>query len=470
MESSGEPNTPSILLVGLNHRTAPIAVREQLSFDVCALPMVASDLHAAGAGLLQEVVVISTCNRLEIYVVTKSHTQAIGLIQAQISRYRPLTPDALAAYLYVKRDHAAIDHLLRVASGLDSLILGEAQILGQVASALAAAQSSGASGAILTQLFNRALHCGKRARTETPIGSYTTSISHAAVRHAEAMLGDLSQRCALLIGAGEMAELAAVALQQHRIASILCVNRTLARAEQLAMKVGGRAIDWARLSEALATVDLVISATAAPHIVLTKQDVIQAMQARAGRPLLLFDIALPRDIEPSVDALPAVLRCDIDDLRSRIDANLARREAAIPRVEEIIAQEAAALNAWLSGRAVLPTVLELRRHAESIARQEVQRTLHRLRRHAPDPDRVNHINLEVERLAERIVAKLLHEPTVRLKAQAAEGNGAAYAQALNELFALTPSAADALAAHVSVAATTCAAPTPGYMNGAYAHD
>lgn len=469
MYSNVDPKTPPILLVGLNHRTAPILVREQLSFDACALPIVASDLHAAGVnlGVLQEVVVISTCNRLEVYTVTTAPAQAVALIEAQIARQRQMTPDELATYLYVKTDAAAIDHLLHVASGLDSLILGEAQILGQVANALAAAQSSGASGPILTQLFNRALHCGKRARAETPISSYTTSISHAAVRHAEAVLGDLSQRRALLIGAGEMAELAAAALQQHRIAAILCINRTLARAEQLAMRVGGRAVEWARLDEALTAVDLVISATAAPHIVLAREQVAQAMQARGGRPLLLFDIALPRDIEPTIDTLPDVRRFDIDHLRSSIDANLARREAAIPLVEAIIAEEAAALGAWLSGREVMPTMLELRRHAETIARQEVQRTLHRLRHHTPDPDRISQ---EVERLAERIVAKLLHEPTVRLKAQAADGNGAAYAQALSELFALTPPAASVPAPPAPVAISTCGVQPTGYMNGAYAHD
>jgi glutamyl-tRNA reductase len=367
----------------------------------------------------------------------------------------------------VETGNAAIEHLFHVAAGLDSLILGEAQILGQVANALAAAQSSGASGPILTQVFNRALHCGKRARTETPIGSYTTSISHAAVRHAEAALGELSQRRALVIGAGEMAELAATALQQHHIASIVCINRTLARAEQLAMKVGGRAVDWARLDEALQSVDLVISATAAPHIVLSAQEVAHAMQARAGRPLLLFDIALPRDIEPDVDVLSGVLRCDIDHLRSRIDANLARREAAIPLVEAIIAQETATLSAWLSGREVLPTVLELRRHAESIARQEVDRTLQRLRHQTSDDDRINQ---EIERLAERIVAKLLHAPTVRLKAQAAGGNGAHYAQTLSELFALTPAAVSIAAPPAPVALPVNGVHAASHTNGFNAHD
>jgi glutamyl-tRNA reductase len=468
MQSNTAQKRPSILLVGLNHRTAPIDVREQVSFDACSLPMVVGDLFTLGAkqGVLHEAVVVSTCNRLEVYAVTTAPARAIALIEAQIARQRQMMPDELAAYLYVETGDAAIEHLFHVAAGLDSLILGEAQILGQVANALTAAQSSGASGPLLTQLFNRALHCGKRARTETPIGSYTTSISHAAVRHAEAVLGDLSQRRALVIGAGEMAELAATALQQHRIASIVFINRTLARAEQLAMKVGGRAVDWARLDEALQSVDVVISATAAPHIVLSAQEVAHAMPARAGRPLLLFDIALPRDIEPDVDVLPDVLRYDIDHLRSSIDANLARREAAIPLVEAIIVQETATLSAWLSGREVLPTVLELRRHAESIARQEVDRTLQRLRHQTPDDDRINQ---EVERLAERIVAKLLHAPTVRLKAQAAGGNGATYAQTLSELFALTPTAVTTVTP-APVALPVNGVHAAGYTNGFNAHD
>ncbi|MFO7631768.1 MAG: glutamyl-tRNA reductase [Caldilinea sp.] len=441
MQSNAEHKMTSILLVGLSHRTAPIAVREQLSLDACSLPMIASDLQTLGAemGVLQEVVLLSTCNRLEVYATSCDPAAGVHFIRTQIAQQRCVAPAELECYLYTQTDGQAVDHLMRVAAGLDSLILGEAQILGQVATAFAAAQSCGSSGPILARLFSRALYCGKRARTETPIGSYTTSISHAAVCQAEAELGDLSRRSALVIGAGEMAELAATALQKHEIASIVCINRTLARAEQLAMQVGGRAVDWSRLDEALASVDLVISATAAPHIVLSAEEVAQVMPLRAGRPLLLFDIALPRDIDTGVDALPDIVRYDIDHLRSRIDANIARREAAIPLVENIIATETEAVFEWFNGREVLSTVIELRRLAESIAQQEVARTLQRLLHQTPAAERIEH---EVGRLAERIVAKLLHEPTVRLKAQAASGNGAAYAQTLSELFALE--AGDAL--------------------------
>ncbi|HQY93142.1 glutamyl-tRNA reductase [Caldilinea sp.] len=473
---SVKKQTPAILLVGLNHRTTPIAVREQLALGACKLPMVAEDLHAVGAplGAVQEVVILSTCNRLEIYATSGAPAEGIRLIGEKLARQRNVPFADLAHYFYTKTDYQAIDHLMRVASGLDSLILGEAQILGQVATAFAAAQANGSSGPILSQLFSRALHCGKRARTETPIGSYTTSVSHAAVRLAEAGLGDLRNRRALIIGAGEMAELAATALQQHNVDSLIFINRTAARAEQLAMTFGARAVDWSRLDEALTTADLVISATGAPHVMLSAQQVAHAMHRRGGRPLLLIDIALPRDIDGAVDDLPGVTRYDIDHLRDSIDANLARREAAIPQVEAIITAEAEAVVGWCSGREVLPTVIELRRRAEAIARQEVERTLHRLLHQAPNHARIGH---EVEQLADRIVAKLLHEPTVRLKAYAASGDGAAYAQTLGELFALASDAAP----HAEENALSIVTPKPArqlcaqyplvaYQNGAYSHE
>lgn len=477
MQMNPEAEMPSIILVGLSHRTTPIAVREQMSLDACSLPMVTDDLHRFGAemGALQEVAILSTCNRLEVYATTHMPSLGLSLIKQQLMRQSGLSLEELERHLYVRFGRSAIDHLMRVTSGLDSLILGEAQILGQVSAAYTAAQASGSMGPVLSQLFNRALHCGKRARTETPIGSYTTSISHAAVQLARETLGDLGARRALVIGAGEMAELAATALQQHKVGSIFCINRTQARAERLAMTVGGRALDWSRLDEALAATDLIISATAAPHVVLSADQVAQAMQVRSGRPLLLIDIALPRDIEIAAGALDGVTRFDIDHLRDSIDANLARREAAIPQVESIIENETDAVLEWLSGREVLPTVIELRRHAESIAQQEVARTLHRLLHQEPDSDRIEH---EVERLAERIVAKLLHEPTVRLKAKAAGGNGAPYAHILSELFALETSNQPDASAETPAPPLRAAPVNNGhvlqslaaYQNGAYSHD
>ncbi len=432
---------PAIILAGLNHRTAQIDVRERLSFDACSLPMVVDDLHraCAGSGDLQEVVILSTCNRLEIYATSDDPEAGWATIRRLLAQQGDITTAELDRLIYLRRDRDAIQHLMCVAAGLDSLILGEPQILGQVAAAHASAQVTGGSGPILSHLFNQALHCGKRARTETLIGSYTTSISHAAVRLAEHELGDLSERSALVIGAGEMAELAATALRQHGVGTIFCVNRTQARAERLAMTVGGRALDWTRLAEALAAADIVISATSAPHVVLTADDIARAQTQRGGEALLLFDIALPRDIDVAVAENPGATLFDIDDLRDTVDANRMRREEAVPQVEAIVAEETGALIEWLSGREVLPALVELRRQAHTVASLELERTLRRLTNleRSPTPVDAERLEREVSTMAQRIVAKLLHEPTVRLKAQAANGNGAAYAHMLAELFDLS---------------------------------
>ena len=358
-------------------------------------------------------------------------------IERYLAQLHNVTPEAIHRQLYFREGFATAEHLMRVAAGLDSMILGEPQILGQVAQALTEAQVTGACGPTLSHLFSQALHCGKRARTETVIGSYTTSISHAAAQLAADTLGGLRASHALVLGAGEMAELAAVAFQQHGAASITCINRTQARADRLAERVNGRAVGWSSLVDELAAADVVVAATGAPHAVVMQDDVRAALALRngshGGRPLLLIDIALPRDIEVTVEQLPGVQRYDIDHLRDTVDANLARRVAAVPAVEQIVEAEAGAFLEWLDGRQVVPALIELRRKAELMAGVELERTLRRLEHLDGADPRVEH---EVVYLAHRIINKLLHEPTVRLKAQAANGNGAAYAHVLQELFAL----------------------------------
>ncbi len=429
----------SILLAGLNHRTATIDIRERFTLNSCGLDVVHGELRrlAAKSPALQEVVVISTCNRLEVYAATSdvaAGTAAIGEYLADLYGASAADLDSL---LYHAQDDEAVRHLMRVTSGLDSLILGEPQILGQVADAFEAAKAAGSHGPVLSHLFSYALHCGKRARTETEIGSHTISISHAAALRAEQELGPLARRHALVIGAGEMAELAATALQQHGIGRITCINRTQERAARIAARVGGQALAWPQLEEALLAADMVISATAAPHVILPAEQVAAVQARRGGRPLLLIDIALPRDIDVGVDGVAGVRRCDIDHLRDTIDTNLARRQAAIPDVERIIDGEAACYLYWLNERQVVPALVELRRRAEAMAETELERTLRRIEHridYGSGQDKL--VEQEVSQLAHRIVAKLLHMPTVRLKEHAAHGNGAAYVEALEELFAL----------------------------------
>lgn len=425
----------AILLAGLNHRTATIDIRERFSLHACGLDAVHGQLHqmALRSAALQEIVVVSTCNRLEVYAAAQDVEQGWQAITSYLADLYGASVEEISSLLYFAHDEEAVRHLMRVTCGLDSMILGEPQILGQVADACQAAQSVGSQGPVLSHLFSHALHCGKRARTDTDIGSHTISISHAAALLAEKTLGPLPQKGALVIGAGEMAEMAAVALQHHGVTSIACVNRTLERAQWVAERVGGQALAWPELHQALDSADVVISATSAPHPVLLAEQIAAAQERRNWRPLLLLDIALPRDIDVAVDGVRGVTRFDIDHLRGTVDANLARRQAAVPAVERIIDGESACFLSWLHERQVVPALVELRRHAETVAEAELERTLRRLEHRSGHDDQLEH---EVAQLAHRIVAKLLHSPTVRLKAQAASGNGTTYAHVLEDLFNL----------------------------------
>jgi len=431
----------SLILVGLNHQTAPVALREQLSLSGCALDMALNDLGAQGASAMppgihdhvagiHESIILSTCNRLEIYAMTGDVVGGFAAIEGFLADLHGLSVAQLHPHLYLLQDYAAGEHLMRVASGLVSMILGEPQILGQVAQAHARARGAGTAGLVLSQLFVRAVHTGKRARSETAISRYTTSVSHAAARLARDTFGDLDQARVLIVGAGEMAELAAAAMVHMGARRITCINRTYARAERLASQFDGRALNWGYLADALAEADVIVTATGAPHTVIYRDDVAQVLPRRNGKPLVIVDVAVPRDVEPEVGDLPGVLRFDIDHLQSAVDANLAQREAAVPQVEAIVRQETEDFFCWLRSRQVVPVIVELRRKAETVAQSELDLMLRRLDNLDPRTEQMMSL------LVHRIVGKLLHEPTVRLKTEAANGNGVVYADALRELFAL----------------------------------
>ncbi|MGD8857627.1 MAG: glutamyl-tRNA reductase, partial [Chloroflexota bacterium] len=419
-----------IIAVGLNHTTAPVALREQLSLNDCGLRMALSDIAASrhmptngnGHPRLLESVILSTCNRLEFYaVITGALEAGWRWIERFLADLQGLDQETLHRHLYFLEGQAAVNQLMRVAAGLDSMILGEAQILGQVSAAQAEAQTAGCVGPILSHLFDHAIHAGKRARTETEIGRHTTSISHAAAQLVCERSPSLENLQALIVGAGEMAQVAAQALQDRGLRQMSFINRTHSRAESLASHFGGRALNWYHLPSALIMADVVICSTGAPHIVIHEDDVRPGLAQRAGRPLLFVDIAVPRDVEDSVGDLAGVQLFDIDHLQLTVDANMAQREAAVPEVEEIIAAEAARFESWLQGRQVLPVLVELRQRAWDIATSE-------LAKHQPQLDELDPLCQEkVTRMVHRIVNKLLHEPTIRLKASAAEGNGIEYA-------------------------------------------
>jgi glutamyl-tRNA reductase len=434
----------SILLIGLNHHTAPLELRERLSLAGCGLAFALEEMPVhphifkgdPALGLfdlppiLQEGVILSTCNRLEIYAAAHEIAGGKAALESFLSRLQGIPPGMLKPHLYFMHDQEAALHLMRVAAGLDSMILGEPQILGQVGQALASARGAGAAGPILNQLFTQAVHAGKRARTETSISRHTTSVGHAAALLAEDRIGDLAQARALLIGAGEMAEVAAQALLARGLTRITCISRTYASAQALADKINGRALAWQDLPQGLIDADVVISATGAPHTVIQAADVSGTLADRGDRPLVMVDIAVPRDIETAVGGLPGVHLVDIDDLQSVLDDNMAQRETAVPLVENIVEQEATAFARWMNSRQVAPLIADLHDWAGKFAASEVERALNHLGNATPREREV------IEMLAHRLVNKFLHEPTIQLRKQAGGGDGYIYAGVIRELFAL----------------------------------
>jgi glutamyl-tRNA reductase len=426
----------TIVVVGLNYRTAPVEIREKLALSGCALQTALEDLRVhilpqqGNAAALDEAVILSTCNRLEVYISTHQPNKGIALVEQFLSGLQNISLTDLKAHLYHRVSDDAIQHLMRVGCGLDSMILGETQILGQVTQAFEDAHNAGITGPILAHLFSQVIHTGKRARTETPISRYTTSVSHAG---AVLLMEKLNQRHTarmVIVGAGEMAVLAVQALKRFDVNDLIFLNRTYARAEALANDFGGKAFAWHQLDQALVWADAVICATGAPHVVIDRHDVEAVLQRREKRPLVIMDIAVPRDVENTVRELSGVQVYDIDDLQSAVDANVELRKAAVPQVETIIQQEMARFAEWYHSRQVTPVIKTLREWAQSIADDELVQTLNRL---SDADERTREI---VSRMAHRLVNRLLHEPTYRLRIQASEGNGYGYAHAVRELFAL----------------------------------
>jgi glutamyl-tRNA reductase len=435
-----------IILVGLNHRTAPIELREQLCLRGDRLHTVLQACNTAtrlqspdtdqfstaeGApGLVHETVILSTCNRMELYAVVEKTSRGWTTVQRFLAQQHHILPERLCAHLYCLAGQTAAKHLMRVAAGLDSMILGEPQILGQVSQALSEAQEAGTAGPVLSRLFMHAAHAGKRARSDTALSRHTTSISHVAVRLAQDKVHNLRDASALVVGAGEMGRLAAEALHMHGVRAITCINRTEASAQALAQRVQGRALAWSALPEALAWADVVITATSAPYPIIHRQDVSRALPRRQGRPLVFVDTAIPRNVEETVGALSEVSLYAIDALRAALDANHAQREAAIPAVEAILAEELGRFVAWLHHRQVVPIIADLRGKALALADDEVKQALRQL---AGLPERDQQV---ITRLAHRIVNKLLHTPTICLKARTTHDTNCDYARVVRDLFAL----------------------------------
>ena len=420
-----------IVQLGLSHKTAPVEVRERLALaDVPAALRSLCPSNGCGPAPAREGAILSTCNRLEVYAVVDDAgcgPQALGDYLAAVSG----TPRAaFDAHLQTRAGEEAVGHLCEVASGLDSLVLGESQIQGQVAECYELALAHGAAGPVISALFRTALKAGKRARTETGIDTHAASISHVAVELALQIFAALETKTAVLIGAGEMAELAAKNLVDHGVGRLLVVNRSAGRAAGLVREYGGQALGWDRLPQALGRSDIVISSTAAPHAILRPDTVAAAMRVRRNRPLFIIDIAVPRDVEPEVGDLGNVFLYDIDDLQQVVEGNLAQRRREVPRVQAIVREEAAAFLAWLGSREVVPTIVGLRQHVDGIRQTELDWAMNKLE-DLSDKERG-----VVLAFSQRLVNKILHQPTMRLKHHANGHDGYVYTEVVRDLFGI----------------------------------
>ncbi|HEY0755264.1 MAG TPA: glutamyl-tRNA reductase [Ktedonobacteraceae bacterium] len=416
-----------IVCLGVDHLSAPIALRERLA---CA-PGQVSQVHRSARQFVRECVLLSTCNRLELYAVCLEVDEGVTNLQNLLCVLREVPPDELLAHSTVFVDQAAVSHLLGVACGLYSLVPGEPQIQGQVAEALEMARHDGSAGPVTSALFRAALVTGKRARSETGISRNAASISYVAVQLARRIFPHLQDASVLLLGSGKMSELAAQNLCAHGVRHLTIMNRTSLRAIDLAGRVGALQRDFTELPAALVEADVVISSTTAPSTLLTYEMLREVVHQRQGRPLLLIDIALPRDVEPTVADLPEVYLYNLDDLQHAVDEGIRLRLQEVEQVEAIVAAEAVAFARWFSSLGIVDTISELRSQVNSLREQELARTLAQLA-----PSLSERETAAVQELTTRLVNKILHMPTRRLKDAAAAGQGYAYAEALRYLFDL----------------------------------
>ena len=417
----------SVVVIGLNHRSSPLDLLERVTISGAQLPKALHDLLSRED--VSEAVVLSTCNRTEVYAVAERFHGAYQDIRDFFAEVAFLAPEDFADHLYVHHDAPAVAHLFAVASGLDSAVLGESEILGQVKGAWQVARDEGAAGPALNLLFRHALEAGKRARTDTGIARSITSVAQAAVAMAAARLDGLAGRRVLVVGAGDMG--AAMALGLAKAGSELSLaNRTWETAVQLAARVDGTAIRLLDVPAALADVDVLLSSTGAASPLLEADDVAAVIAARHGRPLLIVDIAVPRDIDPAVGRLPGVILLDMDDLRAFADAGSQARRGAVASVQELLDDELDRYLGATSAREVAPMIVALRDRAEGVRQTELARFRAKL-------DGLDAAQLEaVESLTLGIIGKLLHDPSIVLKDAAGSPRGERLVASLRELFAL----------------------------------
>jgi glutamyl-tRNA reductase len=418
----------ALFAAGLSHKNAPVALRERLALDEDKLRELLRDLLAAGS--LREAVVVSTCNRVELYGVADAAGPARASAFARLCRHRGVDPASVEPLLYTHEEEDAIRHAFRVAASLDSMMIGEPQILGQVKDAFALAQACETVGPALHTLFTQAFAVAKRVRTETEIARHAVSVSFAAVELAKKIFAGLSGRAVLLIGAGKMGELAAKHLVEQGAFPVYVANRTWVRAQEMARALSGTAVPFDDLATPLAAVDIVVTSTGAPAPIVTRAHVERVMHGRGARPLFLIDIAVPRDVEPGVDGIEGVYCYDIDDLKQVVDANIRERLREAQRAEALVEREVAKFRARLGDVEVIPTIVSLRERLEEIRRAELKRTLARL------PDATPETRAAIEAMSASLINKILHAPITKLRESSRAGAHRSWLEVVHELFGL----------------------------------
>ena len=406
-----------ITLVGVSHKTAPVSVRERLAFAADELPEALPKFGGAA-------VLVSTCNRTEVYL-TAHHAITPGTVIAMLRELKSdvEVPDEV---FYHKAGLEAARHLFRVAAGIESMVLGESEILGQVRSAFSAATAANTHNALLSQLFHTAIRVGRKARSETDIGRHAVSLSSTATKLAERTIGDLSSRTVLVVSAGEAGKLTARSLAERGVTNLFVTSRTPERAKELARDLGGRQVPFSKLGATMAGADIVITSSAAPDFLIGKEEVDQATAGRNGRPLLLIDIAVPRDIDPAVRDNSNVELYNIDDLQALVEEGRDARRQEVAKVEDIVEEGVERFRTWVRDRGVVPTVAQLRERAEAARQSELERTFQKLGDLTPKQQR------SIEAMSSALVKKLLHEPIDRLKSD----DGERYVVPIRELFGL----------------------------------
>jgi len=419
---------PNLVLVGVNHKTTPVEIREKLAFNQAKLEASLEELVSSPE--IIENIILSTCNRVEIYARVENTDRGIQLLQDFICDYHSISRGNLDQYFYSFCDNQAVEHLFRVSSSLDSMVLGEAQILGQVKDAYSTARSFSSTGMVLNQLFEKAFNVAKKVREETGISERGVSISSAAVELAKKIFEDLENHSVMLVGTGEMAELAAKHLISYGVKTVYVASRTYERAAALAQTLNGCALDFEAFKEEMHKADIIITSTAAPTFIIEKEMMEKAIQKRKNKPIFLIDIAVPRDIAPEVNELENVYLYDIDDLQNVVNANMEERQKEAENAMDIIKHEVTKFNNWFSTLDAVPTIVEMRNRAEGMRKIEVEKNLKNMDHLSTNDKESIHL------LTQSIVNKILHKPTINLKKKTQSQDGHIYLKAIRHLFHL----------------------------------